>query len=62
MSQPNYKSWATIKPWVQTATKEQLENAVWVESRTFNRGYIKRRLASAAVSKYREQLKGKFKL
>ena len=62
MSQPNFKSWATLKPWVKTATMEELQDALWAESRVFNRGYIKLRLASTAVSKYREQLKKEYKL
>jgi hypothetical protein len=62
MSTPNYKSWATLRPWVKRATAGELEGALWAESRTFNRGYVKRRLASAAVSKYRQQLRKEYKL
>ncbi len=62
MSTPNFKSWATLRPWVKRATVDQLEDALWMETRTFNRGYVKRRLASAAVSKYRQQLRKEYKL
>jgi len=62
MSTPNFKSWATLRPWVKRATVDQLEDALWSETRTFNRGYVKRRLASAAVSKYRQQLRREYKL
>ncbi len=62
MSTPNFKSWATLRPWVKRATVKQLEDALWMETRTFNRGYVKRRLASAAVSKYRQQLRKEYKL
>ena len=62
MSTPNFKRWATLRPWVKRATVDQLEDALWSETRTFNRGYVKRRLASAAVSKYREQLRKEYKL
>ena len=62
MSTPNFKSWATLRPWVKRATVNQLEDALWAETSTFNRGYVKRRLASAAVSKYREQLRKEYKL
>lgn len=62
MSTPNFKSWATLRPWVKRATVDQLEDALWSETRTFNRGYVKRRLASAAVSKYRQQLRKEYKL
>jgi hypothetical protein len=62
MSTPNFKSWATLRPWVKRATLQELQDALWMETRTFNRGYVKQRLASAAVSKYRQQLKKEYKL
>jgi len=62
MSTPNFKSWATLRPWVKRATVDQLEDALWSETRTFNRAYVKRRLASAAVSKYRQQLRKEYRL
>lgn len=62
MSTPNYKSWATLRPWVQRATLQQLRDALWAESRTFNRKYVLRRLASAAVTKYRQQLRKEYRL
>ena len=62
MNTPNFKSWATLQPWVKRATVDQLEDALWMETRTFNRGYVKRRLASAAVTKYRQQLRKEYRL
>jgi hypothetical protein len=62
MSTPNFKSWATLRPWVKRATLQELQDALWSESRTFNRGYVKRRLASAAVTKYRQQLRKEYRL
>jgi len=62
MSTPNFKSWATLRPWVKRATLQELQDALWMETRTFNRGYVKQRLASAAVSKYRKQLRKEYKL
>jgi hypothetical protein len=62
MSQPNFKSWETLRPWVNQASITEVQDALWMETNVFNRGYIKRRLAAAAVRKYRKQLKKKYKL
>jgi hypothetical protein len=58
--QPNFTSWATLRPWVKHASRESLRNALWEEQHTFNRPYIKRRLASAMVTKYRAHLRKEF--